>query len=507
MPERSDQFDVAVVGAGPAGLAAAGEAARAGADVLLVDAGEQFGGQYWRHPAAASSDVTRFHHGWRTYLELARAVEAGVEAGAITHLSSTHVWSVAPRSGQEQTAPAGGPNLGFILNTVPVPEVHDDGGQTGSKQFAAHALVLCPGAYDRQLPVPGWTLPGVMAAGGVQAFIKTQGLAPGRRVILGGTGPFLLSAAASVLHAGAEVAGVCESADLTGWFPRGAAAALVPSKGAEGAEYAALLARHRVPYWRRSVITAVHGEDRVSAVTVSRVDEGGRPVAETARRIDDVDVVGLGWGFVPQAELLVQLGAETRIDVDGSLVGVVEKTQAASLPGLYLAGEITGVAGATAAVVEGRVAGRAAAGEARPCGRGERFQRAAHRRFAHAMHHAHPMPEAWSSWLEEDTIICRCEEVPWGDVRHAVEELQATDPRSLKSSTRTGMGWCQGRICGTASSCLKDEGTNSGGHGEQTGLADVAKRPLALPVTFEDLAAEDGNPPGAPQMIDERKDA
>lgn len=484
MSEPSGRFDVAVVGAGPAGLAAAGEAARAGSAVLLVDAGEQFGGQYWRHSAAP--DAARFHHGWGTYMKLAQAVEEGIASGCITYRPSTHVWSADPPAGPYEQRP------GFTLHTVPVPEAQGSVVcPAGSQTELSDALVLCPGAYDRQLPVPGWTLPGVMAAGGVQAFIKTQGTAPGERVLLGGTGPFLLSAAASVLHAGGEVAGICESTDLTGWFPRGAAAALVPSKGVEGAEYATLLARHRVPYWRRTAVTAVHGQDRVSAVTVSQVDRDGGARTGTERRIDGVDVVGLGWGFIPQAELLVQLGAETRVDVEGSLVGVVDATQAASLPGLYLAGEITGVAGATAAVVEGRVAGRAAAGDHHPHRRGERLQRAAHSQFARAMHHAHPLPEAWSNWLEEDTVVCRCEEVPWGQVRSAIHEQQATDPRTLKGSTRTGMGWCQGRMCGTASSCLSAEAPDRGGSAQQVGLTDIARRPLALPVTFRDLAGQE----------------
>lgn len=483
--EPSVCFDVAVLGAGPAGLAAAGEAAGAGADVLLVDAGGQLGGQYWRHSETsevAQQDSGRFHHGWGAYLRLSQAVEEGIVAGRITYRPSTHVWSVESSAGSEEQS------QGFTLHTVPVPEaLNAHTSQGGSQRFEASALILCPGAYDRQLPVPGWTLPGVMAAGGVQAFIKTQGIAPGRRIILGGTGPFLLSAAASVLHAGAEVVGICESADLTGWVPRGAAAALVPSKGLEGAEYAALLARHRVPYRRRSVITAIHGSTRARAVTFSQVGKDGTPVAGTERRVDDIDVVGLGWGFIPQAELLVQLDVETRVDVDGSLVGVVDAKQAASLPGLYLAGEITGVAGAAAAVVEGRVAGRAAAGQTRPRRRGERLQKAAHSRFARAMHHAHRLPEGWRSWLEDDTVICRCEEVPWEQVRSAVQELRATDPRTLKGSTRTGMGWCQGRVCGTASSCLNGN-RPEGGDEEQVGLTDIARRPLALPVAFQDLA-------------------
>ena len=150
-----------------------------------------------------------------------------------------------------------------------------------------------------------------MAAGGIQAFIKTQGVAPGRRVLLAGTGPFLLAAAASVLRSGAEVAAVCESTDLTGWAPGGATAALVPSKGAEGAEYAALLARRRVPYRLRRVVTRILGAGRVEAVATAAVDRSGTLIPGTEEVYEDVDVVGLGWGFAPQTELLLQTAART----------------------------------------------------------------------------------------------------------------------------------------------------------------------------------------------------
>lgn len=494
----AEVFDVAVVGAGPAGLAAAGEAAAAGCSVLLVDAGTQFGGQYWRHATAEAGDTDpgRWHHGWSIYQRLAQRARDAVDAGLIRHLASTHVVSI-----RREQAGADGAE-GFLLQASLLPEAQKHGSYQAPQLLQARALILCPGTYDRQLPVPGWTLPGVMAAGGVQAFIKTQGVAPGRRVVLAGTGPFLLSAAASVIHAGAEVAAICESNSLTGWFPGGAAAALVPSKAAEGAEYVALLAKHRVPYYRSTAVTAIHGDGAVRSVTVSALDASGTPVPGSGREVNDVDVVGLGWGFVPQPELLLQLGAQTTLGEDGSLVGVADADQLSSIPGLYLAGEITGVAGAAAAVAEGRIAGRAASssvGQAVRTGGADirdRATRAAHRRFAAVMHKAHPVPEGWTQWLEDETLICRCEEVPWETARVAAEELSAEEPRGLKGSTRIGMGWCQGRMCGFAAQCLSKKAhlhegeSSSGREAEHAAALSAAKRPLAVPMRLGDLAEE-----------------
>lgn len=478
---------VVVIGGGPAGLAAAVEASRTCEDVVLIDAGPRLGGQYWRHGAKdelPGAPAPRWHHGWSTYRTLHEGVLAAREAGRLRLLTSTHVHAL--------DVDADG---GLVVHLAPAPEARP--AAPIPRTLAAETVVLCPGAYDRQLPVRGWTLPGVMAAGGVQAFIKVQEQAPGRRVVLAGTGPFLLAAAASVLEAGAEVVAICESGDLSGWVPRGITGALVPGKGLEGAQYAALLARHRVPYLRRQVVSAVLGEDRVRAVEISRADRRGAPLPDTSRVLEDVDVVGLGWGFVPQAELLLQAGAATRLDVDGSLVGVVDAEQASTVPGLFLAGEITGVTGASGAVAEGRLAGRAAAARAvggspvgtAPVGRSsfaarrDLSARTRHRLFAGVMHHAHPAPEGWTEATDADTVVCRCEEVTLGEITAAREELGATDPRSLKGVTRAGMGMCQGRICGAAMLCLgSDESTR------HEAARAVAKRPLALPLTVEDLS-------------------
>ncbi|WP_115786864.1 FAD-dependent oxidoreductase [Arthrobacter silvisoli] len=468
--------DVAVVGAGPAGLAAAVAAAEAGARVAVVDAGAQPGGQFWRHaretvqPEAADDQPDGHgHHGWSTYLDLRARFDAAQRAGRITYLPGLQVWMAEP---------------GFTLHTTPA--VASSG--TVPATVTASRLVLCPGGYDRQLPVPGWELPGVMAAGGIQAFIKANGVLPGKRFVIAGTGPFLLPVAAGIAEAGGKVLAVLESSAPSAWLPHLAAASGVPGKALEGAEYAALFARHRIPYRTRSIVTEVLGSGRAEGVRTAKVDAEGRVRPGTGRAYTDVDVVGFGWGFTPQMELPVSLGVDTRIDADGSLVGVVDERQQSSVPGLFLAGEVTGVGGATLAVLEGLAAGAAAA---RPDSTTPVKQPAAitrHRRFAQAMHQAHPVPAAWPDWLTPDTTVCRCEEVTAGEITEARDNLGARDARSLKSFTRAGMGWCQGRVCGFAAACL---GAGPGEAPDAGSLAGSAKRPLAAPVAIGELAALD----------------
>ncbi|MET4061695.1 thioredoxin reductase [Arthrobacter sp. UYP6] len=474
----SFQAEICVVGAGPAGLAAAVAAAELGASVAVVDTAAQPGGQYWRHGAETARTVPdgRGHHGWNHYTGLRRRFDALIDSGAIRYLPGQQVWAAEKIDG------------GFRLHASA------SAGCGQRLRIKASRLILCTGAYDRHLPVPGWDLPGVMAAGGIQGFIKGNGILPGKRFAIAGTGPFLLSVAAGVAQAGGTVAAVYESSNLRGWAPHLAAAARVPEKAAEGAEYAFTFAKYRVPYRIRTVITEVLGDGRVEAVRTARVNTEGRVQAGTERTVE-VDCVGFGWGFTPQLELPLALGTKTRVDIDGSLICVVDDKQESTVPGLYLAGEITGVGGASLAVLEGTVAGTSAADQAYVPTASSRRKRRNYRRFAEAMHLAHPVPEAWEGWLKPDTTICRCEEVPFASVKEARDTLGAEDARSLKMLTRTGMGWCQGRVCGFAASCL------TGAKGNEPGAASlrsVAKRQFAAPVTVGDLAAlefEETTPP------------
>ena len=286
------------------------------------------------------------HHGWRTYLDLRASFDAARRRGRITYLPGQQVWMA-----QKRSTPAS-------LRTTPTVAGGSGSGKAdGGSTVVARRLVLCPGGYDRQLPVPGWDLPGVMAAGGIQAFIKANGILPGRRFVIAGTGPFLLPVAANIAEAGGQVLAVLESSSPTAWLPHLRAAAGVPEKALEGAEYAAVFARHRIPYRTRSIVTEVLGTDHVSGVRTARVDADGRVLPGTERVYEDVDVVGFGWGFTPQMELPLSFGIQTRLDADGSLVGVVNERQQSSIPGLFLAGEVTGVGGATLAVLEGLAGG------------------------------------------------------------------------------------------------------------------------------------------------------
>jgi len=470
-------FQVAVIGAGPAGLAATVAAADAGAQVVLIDSGAALGGQYWRHPDDKASgagcvdagEVAEQHHDLGRYRSLRAAIKRHQQAGTVTVLQRHHVWTIEKIDG-------------FTIRAI------DQAARPAIERVVtARSLVIATGAYDRQIPFPGWDLPGVLTAGGVQALLKGNAVVAGQTIIVAGTGPFLLSVGAGLVKAGATVVGIHEANPLLPWLGHARAIAGTATKLGEGMGYAATLARHRVPVRTRSTVVSAHGDERLEAVTIARLDRAGR-VRPGTERLVEVDTLAIGWGFTPQLELALTLGCETRLDVDGSLVAVADRrTQMSSMPGALLAGEVCGVGGAALALVEGEIAGKVAARS--PIVHREftalRRQRDRLRSFATAMHRVHAVPAAWTERLTDTTVVCRCEEVTAGTLRETVTSYEIDDPRSAKLLARVGMGWCQGRVCGYATSCLVAEWTGSSFAPQQ-----FAERPVAVPVPLGILAGQ-----------------
>ncbi|NSC21104.1 FAD-dependent oxidoreductase [Streptomyces albus subsp. chlorinus] len=513
-PKRSEQArrHVAVIGAGPAGLSAAYAALAAGACVTLVDSAEQPGGQYHRMlpEAYAARRPERLQHGWRAFDRRRHQV---LEHPRCTWLPETSVWMLE-RPDPEQARERGGP-----------PRVHlvsgpaDGTGRTRCT-LDADALVLAVGAHDRVLPFSGWELPGVFTAGAAQALAKGERVAVGDRVVVAGSGPFLLPVAASLLEAGSRVLAVLEANTpvtvARGWTRRPWELAAQPGKTAELAEYTVALSRHRVPYRMGRAVVEARGEGRVEEVVTARLRADWSVVPGTEHTVA-VDAVCVSHGFSPQLELPVAAGcALGRRQASPSEISghpgasspapsptnefvLVDDGQRTSVAGVFAAGEITGIAGAPAARAEGAVAGWTAAGGA-PSARALRTllrSRDQGRAFAERLARAHPVGEAWPGWLRPETVVCRCEETDYGSLCAALTDRAGADPRVVKLNTRAGLGPCQGRICGPTVAELTGR---FGGPQRQVrdstgrpveGLAQAAphRRPIAQPVRLGELAA------------------
>ncbi|WP_246613456.1 NAD(P)/FAD-dependent oxidoreductase [Paractinoplanes bogorensis] len=454
--------DVLVVGAGPAGLAAADAARRAGAQVVLLDAAADAGGQYWRHlpkerPAAHERVL---HHGWDKFTAL-RDQEV---------LTDAQVW-LAERHDDRP------PTLHVLVGA-------SDGNGRTPRTFAPKALVLATGAYERTLPFPGWDLPGVFTAGAAQALAKAERIAVGQRVIVAGAGPFLLPVASSLIRTGSTVKAVLEA---NGWSRLRKAWTARPTelprhKAGELAGYLRDLATRRIPYRAATTIIAAHGTDRVTEVTTARLDEQWAPIPGTERR-EQVDAVCVSHGFVPRSELAVNAGCRTE---NGAVI--TDENGLTSVPGVYAAGEITGVGGADLALAEGVVAGLAAAGHHATAA--QLRHKTVNEKFADRLEAAHGIKPGWTGWMTDDTIVCRCEEVTAGDLRAGAEATGSRGLRSLKLSTRAGLGVCQGRTCGRTVEELL--------HRHTGGLLDPGRtenRPLAAFVRMGELAAAEKETP------------
>ena len=387
---------VVVVGAGPAGLAAARTAAAAGLDTLLLDAAPLAGGQVWRARQGVAARPA------------AQAL-AGVTRSGARVLAGTRV-----------------------VMALPGRELLIDGPQ-GARRLRWDRLILATGARERLLPLPGWTLPGVFGAGGLQALVKGGWPIRGRRVLVAGTGPLLLAAAATLRREGAQVAGVVDEAGPAALARFAGTLLRHPPKALQTVRLgASLLGVPLMHGWR---VVEIEGEGQVERVLLA--GEGGRT------RVVACDALAAGWGLVPQTELGQALGCR-RVERFGADALAVDAGQRTSVAGVLAAGECTGVAGARAAWLQGEIAGRSAAVElgalaADAHSLDTRLRR--EHRFAAAVAATFPPPSDWARRLRGDTLVCRCEDVPWSALR------EQPDLRAAKLATRCGMGHCQGRLC------------------------------------------------------------
>ena len=397
--------EVAVIGGGPAGIAAAASAAESGARVVVIDQGVHPGGQIWRH---------------RIRDTLPRAARAWIE--------------------RAERALAGGGSAWRAQSTVFDASLGDDivlrltGWEAADHTVRARRVIIATGARELFLPFPGWTLPGVMGLGGAQALLKGGMTVRGRRAVVAGSGPLLLPVATSLARAGARVVCIAEQAPLGQAASFGAGLWAHPSKLAQAIGYGASMAGARMRFgtW----VAAAEGDgERVARVRLTN----GRRAWSVA-----CDLVCCSYGFVPNVELARLLGC----DVQRGRV-VVDRAQRTSVPNVWCADEPTGVAGEAAAIVEGRIAGLDASG-AEALAASTPLQRARDewQRFGARLTDAFRPRDEVRALATAETIVCRCEDVRRG----------ALDPawtmRQAKLYTRVTMGPCQGMVCGAACTSL-----------------------------------------------------
>lgn len=456
--------ELVIVGAGPAGLGAAEEAGRLGVSVLVLDEYDRPGGQYMRQPGATptAAEAAALPPPTRRGALLADAAAA---AGA-TFWHEAQVWGAFP--GRR------------------VCLVHAGRG----RELSPERVIVASGAHERPLAFPGWTLPGVMTPGAAQSLIKGSGVRPGQRLVVAGSGPFLVAVAHDALKAGVEIAGYVELRSPR--WPALARLAAFPGRWPELARYARALLGARIPIFTGHTVTAAKGNDYLEHVEIAPVDGSGHPLHDGRRRLD-ADALAIGYGFQPSIEITRFLGAEHRFDpcCGGHYCVIDPATGATTAEGVHAAGEVTGIGGAQIAECEGRIAGLSVAHSLGHWSRDARRRlpamqraRARHQRFARLLSDLFPHSAGPAAAIKKDTLVCRCEEVTAGDIAQAVAE-GATDTGAVKMWTRAGMGPCQGRMCGWTINCCV--AALNGGDAETIGFnpARIPAKPVGLERVLE----------------------
>ncbi|MDN3495392.1 FAD-dependent oxidoreductase [Planococcus sp. APC 4015] len=428
-------YDVLVVGGGPAGMAAASSAADAGLDTVLIDERPTLGGQVYKQPGPGMR-VTDPPAMGAQYLA-GRTLIDEVEASAATVMLRSSVIDLEAE-GDDWVA-----------------MVQTDGDPVSP--LRARRVIVAAGAHDRPVVFPGWTLPGVITAGGLQTLAKTQAFVPGERIVFAGSGPVALAFPAQLAGYGANIVTALEAGPAPS--PRDLVKIAASAPGNVGllidaAKYQSTLIARRIPLRYRRIVVRAEGDGRVERVVHARADDRWQVVPGTEETID-ADVLCVGYGFTPTTELLRLVGCAflDSEDLGGPVVRKDDWCRTA-VEGIYAAGDGAGVEGSAVAADEGRIAAFAAARDAgmmtanaaaaavapllRRLGRRRALTRATGRMYG--------VGEGIFGLAEPSTIVCRCEGVLERDVRAAVET--APEVSAVKALTRAGMGPCQGRMCG-----------------------------------------------------------
>jgi D-hydroxyproline dehydrogenase subunit alpha len=454
--------DILVLGGGAGGLNAATAAARAGAKVLLVDERPEPGGQFYKQPLlipALAEEIAgdgQFAGG--------QALIAGAVAAGVEMRRGVQLWGA------------------FEPLDLMIFDGHE------SRLCRPKRLIVAAGAYERALPMPGWTLPGVITTGAAQTLLRSYRVLAGRRVLLAGNGPLNIQVALELARAGAEVLAVVELAPKPG-------PGALPALGRMLTSTPALTWRglRQIAELKRRGVAMLHGSV-LSGVT--QIAGGLRAEvrlwpATDGTRVFEVDAVAMGYGFQPSNEILRALGCAHRFDpARGHLVTERDAEGRTTIPDIYAVGDCAGLGGAPAAEAEGVIAGLAAAhslgfalsARQQRAGDAARTALRRHRRFQAGLWRLFAAPRLLAELAAPDTLICRCEELSRAEIEAGIAP-GSESIGAVKRQTRGGMGRCQGRYCGPVIAALaaarRGEALSEAGH--------WAPRPPVKPIRIGDI--------------------
>lgn len=435
--------DVAIVGAGPGGLSAAEFLAHSSLSVVVIDEQSRPGGQITRQPPR-QFDASDWLEG-KIYANQKALLQRVSNLEQIQWRPDTCV------AGIEESA-SGNQDTGSYQLLLDSPD--------GASLLSAKAVIVTAGCYDMPICFPGWTLPGCMATGGIQAMIKGQQVVPGDQIVFVGTHPLQLIVADQIIQAGGKVSEIVFVQNRRAIFGSVTKLGMLLTHWTKALHLAGVLrrlAKAGVPITYGHTIVRAIGDQKLEKVELSKVSNSGTVNFDSTRTID-CDCLGICFGFLASSELLRQVGAECKWSPHGGgWVTVVDEWMRTNKPRIYAAGEVTGVAGAESAILGGAIAAHALCEDLGEVSNG-RNSKAIHalskrysneQRFALFLRQTSAVPDSLVRQLiSKDSIVCKCQDITFGQLHDLLSELPyRIDSNSLKLLSRVGMGLCQGRYC------------------------------------------------------------
>ena len=473
------KVDLVVLGAGPAGVAAANVASKEGAEVVIIDENSSAGGQIYRAPPNEFQPQNSFKSDEFREGEKQRNI---LKNSNVKALFKHRVWSVSSD---------------LVVSTV---------GPNGLSSWHARSLIIANGALERIIPFPGWTIPGVIGLAASTILLKSQYVLPGQSTVVAGCGPLLIAVANGIIKSGGKVSAIIDLNSKSDWikaFPRLLSR---PDQLFKGMSWFANIMKAGIKIYGGHAVTNTKQVDNVLRISIAPINSAGSILDSKNQKIVEGDCLAIGHGLFPSTEITRLLKAKHIYDpLKGGWVPLIDDDFRSSIPGVYIAGDATGISGAFSAVQKGRIAGMAAVRDLNVMSsqkykakikseliilkKNENFGKAAVRLMKFR-------PELIQT-ITSETIVCRCEDVFRSEIDEAIES-GARDLNQLKAWTRCGMGPCQGRTCSEAIEAILASKVGSRElAGQWTGRTPLRPVPIEQIIgkyTYEDIPIPENAP-------------